>query len=124
MRLEHPLACAKGQGSGHSGYHHFIAQRLSAIFLLILTPILAIWLLQQQPFNYQVLHQQLSQPLIASLWAVWLLAAAYHGQLGIQMVLEDYIHHYVWRYGLTIVSYLILSLSLFWAWAALVSILA
>ncbi len=123
MRFEDSLARAKGQGSGHSGHHHFIAQRLSAVFLLLLSPMLALWLLQQIPFEYENLRHAFSDPWVASLWALWLLAGTYHAQLGIQMVLEDYIQHLAWRYSLMISSYIILSFSLFWAWAALIKLL-
>jgi len=122
-KFEHALSVAKGAGSGHSGYHHFIGQRVSAVLLLLLSPVLMLWLLNQRPFEYALLVQHLASPWIAGLWALWLFAAAYHAQLGIQMLLEDYIKHLGWRYGLILSSYVLLAVSLFWAWAALVKIL-
>ena len=90
--LRHPLANAKGLGSAKSGSHHFIVQRLTAIALVPLS----IWFLfcvaGRIGTQYAEARGLIAQPLQASLMAAFVIAAFYHAQLGLQVVVEDYVH--------------------------------
>lgn len=86
-----PLARARGWGSAHSGTHHWFAQRLTALALVPL----ALW------FVWSVLHLTratqaevvgwLQSPLHAIPLGLFLATGLWHGTLGIQVVLEDYV---------------------------------
>ncbi|MBI3678654.1 MAG: succinate dehydrogenase, hydrophobic membrane anchor protein [Proteobacteria bacterium] len=92
MKLETPLHRVQGLGAAHSGTTHFWRQRVTAAALVPLT----IW------FGYAVLHligaQQVmvlsffQHPLNMALMGLFMLAATVHMVLGLQVVIEDYVH--------------------------------
>ena len=91
-RLRHPLAKAKGLGSAKDGVAHWWAQRLTAIALALLTPwfvVLAIGLLGA---DHATVQASLARPLTATLLTAFVLALFWHARLGLQVVVEDYVH--------------------------------
>ena len=87
-----PLARARGLGSAKSGVGQFIAQRVSALALVILVP-LFVWALAKLPgADYASAQAFVGSPLGAILTLLTLTAAFYHMRLGLQVVIEDYIH--------------------------------
>lgn len=86
------LAKVRGHGSGHGGTGHFIAQRVSAIALLILAPwfVISAALSMSDP-GYVAAIDFLSQPMNAVGAILFMIAALYHMQIGMQEVVEDYI---------------------------------
>ena len=88
------LACVRGLGSAKSGTHHFIMQRLSAIALVFLFIYLAYFMLRIiAATDYASLLTMIANPVHAIMLSLFLLAGFYHGQLGLQVIIEDYIHH-------------------------------
>ena len=86
------LGKVRGHGSGHGGTGHFIAQRVTAIALLILAPWFVITaLLSMHNPGYVAALDFLSQPVNAVGVILFLGAGLYHMQLGMQEVVEDYI---------------------------------
>lgn len=92
MSLREPLAQVRGLGSAKSGSHHWIWQRLTAVALLPLS----LWFLWAAlgalSAGYADARSFLAQPLNAVLMASFVLALFYHAQLGLQVVVEDYVH--------------------------------
>jgi succinate dehydrogenase / fumarate reductase membrane anchor subunit len=87
-----PLARARGLGSAKSGVGHFITQRVSAVALAILVP-LFIWnVAAKAGASYEEARAWLGSPLGALVVLLTLTAAFYHMRLGLQVVIEDYIH--------------------------------
>lgn len=90
--LRHPLANAKGLGSAKAGSHHWIVQRLTAVALAPLS----IWFLfcvaGSVGTSYAEARGLIAQPLTAALLASFVIAVFYHAQLGLQVVVEDYVH--------------------------------
>jgi len=87
-----PLARARGLGAAKSGVGHFIAQRVSAIALLLLIPVF-LWSVVALPSGgYEAARDWLASPLGALVMLLTLTAAFYHMRLGLQVVVEDYIH--------------------------------
>jgi len=88
----HPLARARGHGSAKSGVHHWLAQRISAVLLLLLIP----WLMYALVVNAGAGHSEavsfIARPWNAILLILSLLALLYHSMLGLQVVIEDYVH--------------------------------
>ncbi len=72
---------------------HWLAARLSAVPLLPLSLWLAIHLAALPGLSYEVIVHWLREPLHAIPLAVYLLLATYHARLGLQGVLDDYVHH-------------------------------
>jgi len=92
MTVQTPLARAEGLGAAHSGTHHFWRQRVSAIALIPLTIwfcITAIALIGADR-NHAVVV--LARPVNAIAMALFVISAVHHMALGVQVVIEDYVH--------------------------------
>ena len=92
MSLRDPLAVARGLGSARNGTGHWWALRLTSIALLFLAPwflVLLHGLVGADRFAIQML---LARPLNGALMIAWVLTVFWHAQLGLQVVIEDYVH--------------------------------
>ena len=92
--MRNPLAHARGLGSSKSGLPHWRAQRVSALMLLLLIPWLVFSMLQLAGSGHAEAAAFISAPLNATLLILTLLCMLYHAMLGLQVVIEDYIHHH------------------------------
>ena len=94
MKLRSPLSLVLGSGSAKEGTDHWWQQRLSAVALLIL----GIWfmysliLFDSVEFDYAVLASWASQPLNSVMLTLLVLTLGFHSNLGIQVIIEDYVH--------------------------------
>jgi succinate dehydrogenase / fumarate reductase membrane anchor subunit len=91
-RLRTPLKRVQGLGSGHNGTGHFWVQRLTALALVPLViwiVMLVLGLMGQDAF---VVRARLAEPLTGTLLVAFIVATFWHAQLGLQVVIEDYIH--------------------------------
>jgi len=87
-----PLARARGLGSAKSGTHHWWLQRLTAVALVPLSLWLVASLIVLASADHGTVIAWLSSPVAAVLMSALIVAVFYHGQLGLQVVLEDYVH--------------------------------
>lgn len=92
-----PLSRIKGLGSAHEGAQHWIGQRISAIALLPLGLFILGWIKIYGGGTYSSTINSLSNPWISGLVLLFITAASYHGALGIQVVIEDYVPATGWR---------------------------
>ena len=106
--LRTPLSNAKGLGSAKTGTEHFMTQ---GVLALALVP-LVIWLCLSIAFlpdaNYASIVSWLDSPLNAVLLVVTLIAGFYHGALGLQTIIEDYVSSHGKRTLAIIISKLIM----------------
>lgn len=86
------LSKVLGHGSAHEGAHHWRAQRLTAIALLLLTAWFLVALALLPDHSYQTVHAWAAGVWNAALLALFTGAACWHSQLGVQVVIEDYVH--------------------------------
>ena len=93
MSLRHPLALARGLGSAKDGVGHWWVQRLTAMALLLLAPWFTWLALSLVGADHFTVRQTLAQPLNASLLLAFVLSLFWHAQLGMQVVIEDYIQN-------------------------------
>ena len=90
--LQTPLKRVRGLGSAKSGTHHFIVQRITAVALIPLG-LWIIWLaLALMHADYAHARALVHQPVNALLLTAFVIAAFWHAQLGLQVVVEDYVH--------------------------------
>ena len=88
-----PIKRARGHGSAHSGTQHFWLQRLSALALIPLSMWFMVVLLTRLiHVDAAGIRLWLNHPLVALLMAALLFALFIHARLGIQTIIEDYIH--------------------------------
>lgn len=91
-RLRTPLKRARGIGSGKTGTHHFIVQRITAVALVPLS-LWFVWLaLSLLHLDYAGARALVGQPWNAVLMIAFVGAVFWHAQLGLQVVIEDYVH--------------------------------
>mgnify|MGYP001553632482 CR=1 FL=1 len=92
MSMLKPIAKARGHGSAKDGVHHWYAQRASAVLMILLLGWLVYSLFCLAGGGYEESRAFMSHPVNASLLGVLLVTALYHGMLGLQVVIEDYVH--------------------------------
>ncbi len=85
-----PLARARGLGSAKEGVHHWWAQRLTAIALIPLVVWFAVSLVMLSGADYQVVRAWIASPLVMVMLILTIGVGLHHGQLGLQVVWEDY----------------------------------
>lgn len=101
--LRSPLGRALGLGSAKEGVDHWWVQRITAIALVPLVVWFVIAVIRLIGADRAALVDWLHHPLPAVMWILLLIAAAYHGALGLQIVIEDYIENEALRLGVMIV---------------------
>ena len=90
--LRTPLARARGLGSARAGVHHWWAQRVTAIALIPLVVWFAISLVMMSGADYGAVRAWIGAPLVMVLLILTIAIGLHHGQLGLQVVIEDYVH--------------------------------
>ena len=100
--LRTPLARARGLGSARDGLHHWWAQRLTAIALIPLVVWFAISLVMLSGADYEVARAWIGSPLVMVLLILTITVGLHHGQLGLQVVIEDYVHGDGWKLALIV----------------------
>ena len=88
-----PLARARGLGSAKDGVHHWWVQRLTAIALIPLVVWFAISLIMMTGADYNVVRAWIGSPVVMVLLILTIVIGLHHGQLGMQVVIEDYVHN-------------------------------
>lgn len=92
MSLRAPLGRVLGLGSAKDGTGHFWGQRVSAIALAALGLWFVISVLTLQSLQLHIVLDFLAVPLNTVLMLLLCLTIAYHSYLGVQVVVEDYVH--------------------------------
>lgn len=92
MKFRTPLKVAKGHGSAKSGTGHWINQRITAMALVPLTVLFMCTLMSMvHAQSYAEVADRLSNPFWATSLILFILVGFYHGALGLQVMIEDYI---------------------------------
>lgn len=87
-----PVGRARGLGSAKSGTGHFWWQRVTAIVLALLVPWLVGMLVSFVGTDLASVQAVIARPYNAVLLAIFVLALFWHAKLGVQVVIEDYVH--------------------------------
>tara|TARA_B100000676_G_C18091635_1_gene860492 strand:- start:13681 stop:14061 length:381 start_codon:yes stop_codon:yes gene_type:complete len=93
MSLQSPLSRVRGLGSAKNGTHHWWMQRLTAVALVPLVVWFAIALIGLTGDSYEVAIAWMRSPFNAIMMILLIIATFHHMQLGLQVVIEDYIHN-------------------------------
>ncbi len=103
-----PLGRVKGHGSGHGGTGHFIGERVSSIALIILGPWFVITAaLEMHDPSFVLALDFVNDPVNAVGIILLLAASLYHMCLGMQVIVEDYIHKPLGKTLLLAVNFLL-----------------
>lgn len=87
-----PRARARGLGSAKGGVHAWTAERISAIALVPLMLWLVASMIVLHVASYAVLVSWLRRPASSVLMVLSLIAVFHHTALGLQVIIEDYVH--------------------------------
>lgn len=92
MSLRSPLGRVLGKGAAGHAVGHWWTQRVTAVALVPLTAWFAISLLGKQLQSYEAMRGWLAQPWVSVFAALLVITIAWHSRLGVQVIIEDYIH--------------------------------
>ena len=92
VSLVTPLNRVLGLGTASGAGEHWWMQRLTAVALLPLGLWLAISLARLPGFDYATVVQWVQRPVTSILLILTVLAVGYHSYLGLQVIVEDYVH--------------------------------
>ncbi len=102
-----PLKKVEGLGSAHAGVVHWWRQRLTAIVNLLLLVWFAASVTALAGADYRTLVWWVKDPVVTVLLGLLVASVFYHLKLGLQVVIEDYVHDEAWKTtGLLLVSFL------------------
>lgn len=87
-----PLKRVRGLGSARSGTDHFWIQRLTALANVPLVLFFLVLVISLAGESYEVVLDRLSSPLVAIIFTLTIASIAIHMRVGMQVVIEDYIH--------------------------------
>lgn len=87
-------------GAARDGVHHWWAQRLSAIALVLLALAFLPVFVSIAGGDLDTARRVYAHPFHALSAILFLAAALYHLRLGVQVVVEDYVHHSGWKTAL------------------------
>ena len=91
MSLRSPLGKVLGAGSAKEGVHHWWLQRLTSIALIPLTVWFVVSLLSLPSFDHSAVIAWMSGSWTALFLILFVLVATWHSQLGVRVVVEDYV---------------------------------
>jgi succinate dehydrogenase / fumarate reductase membrane anchor subunit len=106
-RMRSPLGRAIGLGSAKEGVDHWWAQRLTAIALVPLSLWFVASVIALVGADLDTVQNWLGLPLPAILLVLLLIAMFYHTSLGVEVVIEDYVHTELIKLGLVIAARLL-----------------
>jgi len=92
VSLRSPLGIVLGAGSAKNGVHHWWLQRLTSVALVPLTIWFVVSLLALPSLGYETVSAWMGQSSTALLLVLFVLVATWHSQLGVRVVVEDYVH--------------------------------
>ena len=87
-----PLARVRGLGSAKTGTGHFWHQRLTAVANVPLTIAFVLIVFALLGRNHAAAQQILGTPLVAIVMLLFIGSITYHMRLGMQVIIEDYVH--------------------------------
>lgn len=82
----------RGLGSAHHGAHHWLLQRFTAVGNLVLVLFLVISFGLLSGYDYAALAGWARNPLVATALALLIVSTFWHARLGLQVLVEDYVH--------------------------------
>ena len=93
MALRSPLGRVRGLGSAKEGVNHFWHQRLTAVALVPLSIWFVVSVVSLAGADFATYHAWIALPGNTTLMILLIAMVFYHGALGVQVVLEDYVHN-------------------------------
>ncbi len=97
MNYQSDVAKVKGLGTAKHGFKHWWMQRMTAVLLIPTGLFVLISLLRLDVLSAQAMVVWMQSPINSILLLLFTLTASYHGALGLQVVVEDYVNSHAWQ---------------------------
>jgi succinate dehydrogenase / fumarate reductase membrane anchor subunit len=92
MSLRSPLGRVLGHGSAREGVHHWWSLRTTSAALVLLGVWFVFALLTRPDLGYETVTGWIGRPVTAVLLGLFVAVSVWHSALGVQVVIEDYVH--------------------------------
>jgi succinate dehydrogenase / fumarate reductase membrane anchor subunit len=92
VSLRSPLSRVLGHGPAKEGAHHWWVQRLTSLALIPLSVWFVVSVFSLPAYDHATVYAWASQSWTALLLVLFIALTAWHSKLGVQVVLEDYVH--------------------------------
>lgn len=104
MSMRTPLSRVRGYGSAKFGTEHFIQQRLTSIANIPLTIAAVLIVISLIGHNHAGVVQILGSPIVTIVMLLFMISTVYHMKIGMQVIIEDYVHDEGAKYALLILN--------------------
>ena len=109
MREESAIGRVRGLGSARSGAHHWWLERLTSVSTLLLFVWLLVSLLRLPGLDHKAVTTWLSSPIAAVPMLLLIASTFWHLKLGLQVVIEDYVHEEGWKFfSITLLNFFVI----------------
>ncbi len=92
MAMRTPLKNVRRLGSAKEGTDHFWRQRVTSVAALLLLPFMLWFALALVGADYETVRQTLANPIVAVLLVLFIITTVIHMRIGMQVIIEDYVH--------------------------------
>ena len=97
MSIRTPIGRVRGRGAARSGTSHFWHQRVTAVANVFLVTAFVVILVSLLGRSHAAVIQILASPFVAIVMLLMVGSVTYHMKLGMQVVIEDYVHDERWK---------------------------
>ena len=98
MSIRTPIGRVRGRGAARSGTSHFWHQRVTALANVFLVTAFVVILVSLLGRSHAAVIQILASPFVAIVMLLMIGSVTYHMKLGMQVVIEDYVHDEKWKF--------------------------
>ena len=99
MSMRTPLGRVRGLGAAKAGTEHWWLQRVTAIANIPLVIFLVVFVIRHLGASRTEVIASIANPFVAILLSLTIVSVLWHMRLGLQVVIEDYIHGHALKFG-------------------------
>ncbi len=104
MSVFSPLQRVRGLGSAKSGTEEWWTQRVTSVALVPLSIFIVILMVSLIGADHETVVGRVGHPIVATFLILTLAAVAWHMQIGMRVIIEDYIHGHGMKVALLIAN--------------------